>query len=137
MKAQLKKDIIVWGASGLSNTNINAQTEDGKAFVRAIKEQEKKFDAKYTAYARKHSVPAQEVDVIRIYDQAEVAKYYSTPTWHEIVALVSATNFDGEIVEIVVGLTELVGVPDDPNRVMSIVAAGLEWSEIIKLFGSK
>ena len=133
MKAQLKKDIIVWGAEGLSNTNINAKSEDGKSFVKAIKEKEKKFDLKYRAYARKYSVPAQEVDVILIYDQA-YSTAYSTPTWHEIVALVSAKNFDGEIVQIVAGLTELVGIPDDPNQVMSIVAAGLEWHEIRKLF---
>ena len=134
MEAQLKKDIIVWGAEGLSNTNINAKSEDGKSFVKAIKEQEKEFDPKYRAYARKYSVPAQEVDIIRIYDQAEAAEHYSTPTWHEIVALVSAKNFDGEIVQTVVGLTELVGIPNDPNQVMSIVAAGLEWHEIRKLF---
>lgn len=57
---------------------------------------------------RRHAVPApQDVEVLEIYNQAEVAEDFSTPTPPATVARIRATNFDGEIVEIIVDIKDL------------------------------
>ena len=134
MKAQLKKDIVVWGAD-IPTPRYQPTTEQGRAAQEIFTEAEAKFDDKYRASARKYSLPRQEVEVVQIFDQADIADQYATPTPPGLAASVRGTNFDGEQVETTLALSDLEGIPDDPDRVMKLVKGAIEWNQIRRLFG--
>ncbi len=134
MKATLKKDIVVWGAD-IPTTRYEPTTEQGRMAQKIFAEAEEKFDAKYRTYARKFSLPRQEVEVVQIFDQADIADQYATPTPPGLAAYVRGTNFDGEQVETTIPLADLEGVPNDPDHVMNLVKGAIEWNQIRRLFG--
>ena len=139
MKAKLVNNIIAIG-SGLENYDKDVyQTDVGRKFAEILKS--KVFNSNAKKVLRKQSVPAQEVEVIEIYNQKKYEHEFSTPTSDLMVALVSAVNFDNEKVETVVRLSDLIF--EDGNQfipldvyaeVRGVVLAALEWNEIKKLF---
>ncbi len=135
MKANLKNDIIVWGAGIEIQDKYNPQTSAGKSAAKIFAEKEKTFSKELREYAREFSLPRQQVEVIEIFDQAQHAHEFATPTPSEIVARVRGNNFDGKAVETVIRLSDLENVPNDPNSVMKLVSAAIEWHDLQKLFG--
>jgi hypothetical protein len=141
MKAKLANDVIAIG-SGLENYDKDIyKTETGRKLAGILKS--KSWNLNVKKALRAQSVPAQEVEVLEIYNQKEHAQKFATPTLDLVVALVRAINFDGQEVTTVVGLSELVF--EDGNQFISldeyatargIVLAALELNEIKKLFNS-
>ena len=135
MKATLNKNIVVWGADieGQRYTPIN---DSGRIAQESFKKVEIKFDRKYRDYARRFSLPVQEVDVIEIFDQAKHAEQYATPTWSEIVLRVRGINFDGEAIDTVISLSDLEGMPKQ-DVLARIAQASTDWQKIKNLFGQE
>ncbi|MDT8899568.1 hypothetical protein QYE77_14985 (plasmid) [Thermanaerothrix sp. 4228-RoL] len=108
MRAQLLFPQIPYG-SGLEDWNAlmaSAKTPEGRRLIEELRS--RSWDEKTRSILRRHAVPApQDVEVLEIYNQAEVAEDFSTPTPPATVARIRATNFDGEIVEIIVDIKDL------------------------------
>lgn len=108
MRARLLSPQIPYG-SGLEDWDAlmaSARTPEGRRLIEEL--QSRPWDEKTRSLLRRHAVPApQDVEVLEIYNQAEVAEDFSTPTPSADVARIRATNFDGEIVEIIVDIQDL------------------------------
>lgn len=129
MKAKLLKDHIGIG-SGLTHlSDTSDMTENARRMRQMmIDEYNRRADSKLKAYDRRYSIPAQTVEVLDIYDQAEYADLFKTPTWSEIVAKVRAQNFDGETVETVVSVSALdIGAHLQQNSAENILQAARNW----------
>jgi len=135
VKALLVKDCVAYG-SGLEdwkNLAANAKTEASKALVESLKSNS--FTASEQATLRRGSIPAQTVEILDVYDQAEVAHLYATPTLSCMMALVRAINFDGETVEVVVQLSKLAGMPDETDFAKKLIQCAGQWRDKINNAG--
>lgn len=127
MKALLKSDHIPYG-SGLEDwSRMEPKTEASKALVEALKNN--KFTDAERERLRRSALPAQTVEVLNIYDQAEAAHLYATPTPSHLVALVRGMNFDGEEVEVVIAASDLSGMPGDNEFAKRLIEAARQWKD--------
>jgi len=130
MRAKLLKD-YVGIASGLPYPGRDAMSPAQLEMLDRIRSEYcKRADENLRAYDRKFSVPAQDVEVLDVFDQAENAHLFRTPTPHEIVALIRATNFDGETVETLVSVSDLdvgVALAARHKSASSLLDAFREW----------
>jgi hypothetical protein len=129
--SKLRKDHIGI-ASGLTHLSDTSKMSESQKRLRQkmIDTYCQHANATLKKHDRMFSVPAQTVEVLDIYDQAEYAQMYSTPTWSEIVARVRAKNFDGQTVEIIVSLSDLdIGATFPQETAKNIIVAAQEWLE--------
>jgi hypothetical protein len=127
MKALLKRDHIPYGSGNEDWDCMKPKTEASKALIEALKAN--KFTDAEQKTLRRGALPAQTVEVLNVYDQAEATHLYATPTPSQLVALVRGINFDGEQVEVVVAASDLSGMPGDTEFAKRLIEAAGKWKD--------
>lgn len=142
MRAKLLTDQVSVG-SGLERweeTLAIPKTPQGREFAQKLVEVARhlQFSPRERAVLRRNSVPAQDnVEVLEIFDQVQNAHLFNTPTPPGLVARIRAVNFDGEEVEVLVPVEDLLFedgnrfIPfDEFARARGIIDAAMLWQQL-------